>query len=104
MPALDNIHRGRSEDGGMEPSGPGARDLPPPVCRRPGCDRPAASGSGFCTEHGLVYVRWRALRDEIERADMEGTGRHPGTDVSDDAGLARALDIMHRFLTRGPFA
>jgi hypothetical protein len=100
---MNNICTPRSEGRGMPPPTPAGREPPPRVCRRPGCDGPAAEGSDFCTDHGLHYVRWRAHRDELEQADLHGTDRAPGDDLEDDPGMADALDILHRFLTRRPF-
>lgn len=72
---------------------------PEPVCRRPGCDVAAAVPGGFCTDHGLRYVRWRAQRDDLDAAD-----RHDlDCPLDDDPRFAAALDVLHRYLTRGPF-
>lgn len=76
---------------------------PDPVCRRPGCDTTASARGGFCTEHGLIYLRWRAQRDLTERADLHGLERAPGDPLADDPALASALDLLHRLMTRGPF-
>ena len=77
--------------------------MPPPVCRVHGCAEPAFYGDGFCLADGLRYLDWRSMRDEFERADLDGTGYAPYAELSDAPQLAAALDAVHRFLTPEPF-
>src|SRR5436190_17367686 len=76
----------------------------PPVCRLAGCGEDAFFGQGFCFTHGIKYLRWRAVRDALERADLDSTQYRSYEDLDDDSPLADAVDLLHFFLTREPFA
>jgi hypothetical protein len=74
-----------------------------PVCRRPGCSEAAFYGSGYCFEDGLTYISWRVARDRLEAADLAAGGHLPQAELDDDPQLAEALDLIHLYLSRGPF-
>jgi hypothetical protein len=72
-----------------------------PICRLPSCPLFAPVRGGFCTPHGLRYLRWRIWRDALERQDLLDAGVLPGH--SPDPLTAAALDVLYAWLTPGPF-
>lgn len=64
------------------------------VCRRGGCPQEAffPHPLGFCFDHGVSYVVWRARGDLLD-ADDELDAEHAG-----------ALDLIFRHLRPEPFA
>lgn len=51
--------------------------------------------------HDLRYAQWRVWRDEVERDDLADAGVREGEEP--DPRTARALDMLWRYLTPGPF-
>lgn len=74
---------------------------PAPTCRRPGCAEPAVGPHGFCVSCDLRYAQWRGWRDQLEADDLADAGIRDGREP--DSATARALDVLWRYLTPGPF-
>jgi hypothetical protein len=73
------------------------------VCRLCGCAEEAPERGGFCFDHGVAYLLWRAQRDELERRELAAFGHEPGDDLSADPALEQAIDLLYELLSRGPF-
>jgi hypothetical protein len=83
---------------------PRPRHMPPPPCRRAGCDAPTYDGLGHCFIHGLRYLLWLDLRADLERADMADSPYDCYADLDDSTALARAVDLTTFLFTPGPFS